>query len=162
MEAGDPGAMGNASAPGRDRRPRRTHRVALPFPKLHLRGPRPREFPRGYPREVHTLGDQVRKRRLDQSLTQRNLAEMLGVSIATVGMWENDRCRPLPRYHRPLSEVLGCDRMIGWPDPRRPGEGRLELGGVRRVAPSERGATARGVGHQPGELGSHPRREPRA
>ncbi len=44
-----------------------------------------------YPKSLETLGDHIRKRRLDLGLEQQQVAARLGVSESTVWNWENDR-----------------------------------------------------------------------
>lgn len=85
------------------------HTGALPFCNLRLIGRRPREFPRGYPREVRTLGDHIRKKRLDLGLWQRTLAERLGVREETLAIWERGQTKPLPRHHGAVVRFLGYD-----------------------------------------------------
>ena len=70
----------------------RNLRVALPFCHFTLRGRKPP--PDGYPVELRTLGDHLRAKRLDLGLLQRDVAEQLRVSKATVYNWENNRSSP--------------------------------------------------------------------
>lgn len=49
-----------------------------------------------YPTEMKRIGDHIRKRRLDLGLFQREVAERIGVSEATVWDWENNRS---PKIH---------------------------------------------------------------
>lgn len=81
----------------------------MPFCKLRLAGHRPRVLPRGYPIEVRTLGDHLRRRRLDLGLNQRTVAEQLGVCMDAVTLWENGRARPLVRHYGPIIRFLGYD-----------------------------------------------------
>jgi transcriptional regulator with XRE-family HTH domain len=81
----------------------------LPFSSLHLKGPRPRYLPRGYPIEPKTLGDHLRKCRLDRGLWQRTVAEELGVGLETVTLWENGRAKPLPKHYGSIVRFLGYD-----------------------------------------------------
>src|SRR6266850_2389072 len=90
-----------------------TLRVALPFCNLRLSGPRPHTVPRGYPIEVRSIGEHLRKRRLDLGLLQRTVAEQLGVRVDTVTLWENGRSRPLPRHHGSIVRFLGYDPEPG-------------------------------------------------
>lgn len=50
----------------------------------------------------------IRSARLAAGLTQRELADAVGVGRTTVTMWET--CAVSPRAHtlRPLARVLGC------------------------------------------------------
>jgi len=84
----------------------------LPFCNLKLQGSRPRELPRGYPPEVRTLGDHVRKKRLDLGLQQRILAERLGVREETLATWERGHARPLPRHYGAIVRFLGYDPLL--------------------------------------------------
>ncbi|PIP73615.1 MAG: hypothetical protein COW89_02240 [Nitrospinae bacterium CG22_combo_CG10-13_8_21_14_all_47_10] len=47
------------------------------------------------PREFDTLGDHLRKCRLDFGLLQKDLARLLGVDKTTIANWENDRFSPV-------------------------------------------------------------------
>jgi transcriptional regulator with XRE-family HTH domain len=81
----------------------------LPFCNLRLSSPRPPEVPRGYPHELRSLGDHIRRRRLDLGLRQRTVASRLGVSVETVALWEKGRVEPLPRQYPGLIRFLGYD-----------------------------------------------------
>ena len=50
--------------------------VALPFCKIELKAPKPL-YPIGYPQILKTLGDHIRKKRLDLGLLQRDVAKMI-------------------------------------------------------------------------------------
>jgi transcriptional regulator with XRE-family HTH domain len=105
----------------RPRRESRTGTVALPFTKLQLQRPRPAELPRGYPIELRTIGDHLRRRRLELGLLQRTVAQQLGVSVEAIALWEKGRVRPRPRQYRGVIEFLGYD-----PEPTPPSvSGRL-------------------------------------
>ncbi|MBU1949087.1 MAG: transcriptional regulator, partial [Candidatus Eisenbacteria bacterium] len=76
---------------------------------LALKAPKP--VGREYPTELRTIGDHVRKRRLDLGLSQQDLAKILRVTVSTVSYWETKRANPSIRS---LSRVL---RFLGY-DPR--------------------------------------------
>ncbi len=61
---------------------------ALPFCEIILKAPKPSSFP--YPKRLKTLGDHLRKRRLDLKLQQKEVAKKLDVSEATIYNWENN------------------------------------------------------------------------
>jgi len=44
-----------------------------------------------YPQAPTTLGDHIRKKRLDLKLLQKDVAKILGTQIDTVTYWENNR-----------------------------------------------------------------------
>jgi len=63
----------------------------------------------GYPKQLRTLGDQLRKRRIDLGLSQRELARQLEVSTSTVENWELDETTPA-RWSVPrIFQVLELD-----------------------------------------------------
>lgn len=70
---------------------------------------RPPTIPRGYPHEPKTIGEHIRRRRLDFGLTQRILARRLGVRSETVRLWELGRARPLPGHYRRIVGFLAGD-----------------------------------------------------
>ncbi len=65
---------------------------ALPFCHITLKGQKP-PHP-AYPRELKTVGDHLRKKRLELKLLQKDVAMILGVDEATVYNWENNRSHP--------------------------------------------------------------------
>jgi transcriptional regulator with XRE-family HTH domain len=60
-----------------------------------------------YPKEISTLGDHLRKKRLDHGLRQREVAKRIGVTSATVWQWERKRTEPETRYVPAIVEFLG-------------------------------------------------------
>ncbi|MCI0624160.1 MAG: helix-turn-helix domain-containing protein [Acidobacteria bacterium] len=68
--------------------------------------PRPILPPKGYPLKPVSLGDHLRKRRLDLGLLQAQVAEKIGVTESTVWNWEHGR-KPVRRYQVKLIEFLG-------------------------------------------------------
>ncbi|MFZ4218694.1 helix-turn-helix domain-containing protein [Enterobacter ludwigii] len=55
-----------------------------------------------------TLGQRVLRRRKDVGLTQRDLGKALGVSHATISMWESDNTEPSGKNLHALAKVLQC------------------------------------------------------
>ena len=78
----------------------------MPFCGVQLRGQKP--LPEAYPRELRTIGDHVRKRRLDLGLRQKDVARLLGANVNTVTNWEVGRSTPVLRY------VPGIVRFLGY------------------------------------------------
>lgn len=87
------------------------------FCHVRLAGPKPR--PKAYPKRLKTLGDHIRKRRLDLDQLQKEAAEQIGVDAASIGNWESNKIQPmvhcLPAIltflgYNPLPEV---DDLIG-------------------------------------------------
>jgi DNA-binding XRE family transcriptional regulator len=62
---------------------------------------------RAYPVSLNTLGDHVRKRRLDMKLLQKDVAAILGVDTMTVNHWERNRCRPRLYLFPRIAQFLG-------------------------------------------------------
>ena len=77
----------------------------MPFCKAVLRAPRP-PAP-GYMRNPRTLGEHIRKRRLDLGLTQKELASALGVDQWTVINWEVRGRTPAPQVMPRVVQFLG-------------------------------------------------------
>jgi len=71
-----------------------------------LRGWIPR---RGYPADPKTLGEHIRKTRLDRRLQRVHVARELGVSVATVRNWEKNRTTVAPRFLPRVVAFLGYD-----------------------------------------------------
>ncbi len=122
--------------------------VAMPDPHpcvafchAHLKGPRP--LPR--PQVTVTIGDHLRKRRLDLGLLQREVAERLGVTESTVTNWELKRTNPALRFLPRIIAQLGFD-------PRPTGATLAEqLVACRTARGLSREAAARLLGVDPGD-----------
>lgn len=69
----------------------------------------------GYPEEPRTLGEHLRKRRLDLGLTQGQVAERFSATVQTVCNWEKGRSQPEPRHYPAVIAFLGYDpaRSLG-------------------------------------------------
>ena len=76
----------------------------MPFCHFELRGQRP--IPKDYPRELKTLGDHIRKKRLDLGLLQQEVAARIGVDKTTIYNWENSRATPATRHIPQIIEFL--------------------------------------------------------
>ena len=87
--------------------PRSTCIPALPFCQIRLKAEKP--LPRAYPRELMSLADHLRKRRLDLGLRQKDVAEQLGMDETTVNNWERHRTRPAPPYLSTILQFLNDD-----------------------------------------------------
>lgn len=121
---------------------------------VHLRGRKPP--PDGYPTAPQTVGEHIRKRRMDLGLRQRDVAELLSCSTATVLGWEALGRQPRVSQWPAIIDFLGYDPH---PEPRdfarllvtarrRLGLSQRDLGGRLGVDPSailkwEKGALPR-------------------
>ncbi|MBI5431909.1 MAG: helix-turn-helix transcriptional regulator [Planctomycetes bacterium] len=91
--------------------------VALPICQSTLRAPRPAA---GYPVELRTVGEHVRRRRLDLGLSQRAMAGELRVHPATILNWERGKTEPGARMLARIIKVLGYHpRLVGSDLPSR-------------------------------------------
>jgi transcriptional regulator with XRE-family HTH domain len=72
-----------------------------------LRAEKPK--PIAYPREAKTLGDHLRRRRLDLGLLQKDVARQLGADVKTVTNWERQRTEPEIRFLPAIFRFLGLD-----------------------------------------------------
>lgn len=77
----------------------------MPFYHLELTAAKPR--PDDYPDDPTTVGEHLRKARLDRNLLQEDVAERIGVHPDTVGNWEQGRAEPAIRHFPALIEFLG-------------------------------------------------------
>jgi transcriptional regulator with XRE-family HTH domain len=95
-------------------------RTGIPaFPFCHLRLLAPKPAGNSYPTELRTVGDHVRKRRLDLGLNQGQVAEQFNATVQTVCNWEKGRSQPEPRHYPAVIRFLGYDPS---PEPASLGE----------------------------------------
>ncbi|MHB1456746.1 MAG: helix-turn-helix domain-containing protein [Armatimonadota bacterium] len=80
-------------------------RVALPFCHINLTAQKP--VSAAYPLELKTIGDHLRKHRLDLELFQRDVAERLGADTTSVYNWENNIKSPAIRFIPRIIRFLG-------------------------------------------------------
>ena len=66
---------------------------------------------RHYPATPTTLGEHLRKKRIDLSLSMTQLAKLLGLGITDTAIekWEKNQNRPTESHRRRLIEFLGFD-----------------------------------------------------
>ena len=77
----------------------------MPFCHIQLTGHK--RLPTTYPHQLKTLGDHIRKRRLDLALQQKDIAKDIGVNKATIANWELNHNFPELRYIPVIIEFLG-------------------------------------------------------
>jgi transcriptional regulator with XRE-family HTH domain len=117
----------------------------LPFCHVTLRGRKPRA---GYPEEPSTIGEHLKKRRLDLGLRQRDVAEQLGVNFKTYENWEQGRYEPEDRFFPAIVRFLGYD-----PSPA-PASLPDRIRAARRRQGISQGELARRLGLDPGTVGA--------
>ena len=66
---------------------------------------------RHYPATPTTLGEHLRKKRIDLSLSMTQLAKLLGFGISDTAIekWEKNQNRPTESHRRRIIEFLGFD-----------------------------------------------------
>ena len=78
---------------------------ALPFCHISLIEQKP--LSKAYPRQLKTLGDHLRKKRLDLKLLQKQVALTLGAEEATIWNWENNYSSLKLHYMPKIVKFLG-------------------------------------------------------
>ena len=77
----------------------------MPFCHLRLKGSKPPDL--AYPNTLKTLGDHLRKKRLDLGLLQRDVAKKLRVAPSTITNWEGNATTPTYQYTKAVLNFLG-------------------------------------------------------
>jgi transcriptional regulator with XRE-family HTH domain len=67
-----------------------------------------------YPATLDTLGDHLRKVRLDRGLSQSNVARILKVTTETVTRWELNRNQPTVKFVKAVIEFLGYVPFVSY------------------------------------------------
>jgi DNA-binding XRE family transcriptional regulator len=85
---------------------------ALPFCKATLQGVRCPHGPyfahvKKYPNDPKTIGEAIRKRRLDLGLRQIDVAETIGCNEMTIVNWEKGHIRPRTDKMSDIGTFLG-------------------------------------------------------
>jgi len=83
--------------------------VALPFCHFERLAARPK--PSQYPKQINTLGDHIRTRRLNLSLLQKQVAGQIGVHEMTITGWECNATIPEVRYMPAINQFLDYDPL---------------------------------------------------
>jgi transcriptional regulator with XRE-family HTH domain len=81
----------------------------LPFCHLELRAARRK--PANYPKQINSLGDHIRARRLDLNLLQKQVAVQIGVHEMTISGWEGNATVPEVRYMPAIIQFLGYNPL---------------------------------------------------
>jgi transcriptional regulator with XRE-family HTH domain len=81
----------------------------LPFCHFEFQASRPKSA--RYPKELNSLGDHIRARRLDLKLLQKQIAEQIGVHEQTITGWECNATVPEDRYLPIIIQFLGYNPL---------------------------------------------------
>jgi transcriptional regulator with XRE-family HTH domain len=99
----------------------------LPFCHFEIRAARRK--PASYPKQINTLGDHIRKRRLDLNLLQKQVADQIGVHEMTITGWEGNATIPEVRYMPAIIQFLGYNPLSTASSfPERLAAARMALG----------------------------------
>ena len=77
----------------------------MPFCHAELRAAKPDSI--HYPKQINTLGDHIRKRRMNLRLLQKQAADQIGVHAMTITGWEGNATIPEVRYLPAIIQFLG-------------------------------------------------------
>jgi DNA-binding transcriptional regulator YiaG len=77
------------------------------FPFSRYQGKTQKPHPQGYPADPKTIGEHIRKRRMDVGLYQTDVARLLKVTEDCVCYWENGRSHPHLKYYPAIIAFLG-------------------------------------------------------
>jgi transcriptional regulator with XRE-family HTH domain len=113
--------------PSADRSEIRRHIPALPFCHVRLKAEKPKS-PK-YPKYLKSIGDHIRKKRLDLGLLQRDVAAQIGVSQDTIYNWERNANSPQVHELPAVIRFLGYNPLpLARTAPDRLVRARHELG----------------------------------
>ncbi len=60
-----------------------------------------------YPYHPVSVGDHIKKRRMDLSILQKDVADQFGISLCTISNWENNEGEPQVNYFPAIIAFLG-------------------------------------------------------
>ena len=96
------------------------------------------------PERLTTLGDHIRKKRLNLGLTQREAAHLIGVEQCSVYNWEKRGMNPAQRVQTAIIDFLGYDpNQNGGSSSYAPDQELLTLSGTTGMSPFSQGREAR-------------------
>jgi transcriptional regulator with XRE-family HTH domain len=81
----------------------------LPFCHFEFSAVRPKLSQ--YPKQISSLGDHIRARRLDLKLLQKQVAEQIGVHELTITSWEGNATIPEIRHMPAIIQFLGYNPL---------------------------------------------------
>ena len=77
----------------------------MPFCNIQMCAQKPRS--KAYPLELKTLGDHLRKKRLDLGLLQKDVAQIVGTTTTSIMYWETNRISPSIEFIPKIINFLG-------------------------------------------------------
>jgi len=132
--------------------------AALALPCWHLRLSARKPLPPALRREPRTLGEHLRRARVQRGLKQGDVANEIGVGVRAVIDWELGYRRPPARFIPRITAFLG---YCPWKAPEHAGE-RLRITREALGLCLERAAAVLGVGRSTADRWERGRRRPPA
>ncbi|MFC1855839.1 helix-turn-helix transcriptional regulator [Thermodesulfobacteriota bacterium] len=77
----------------------------MPYLKISLKAPKPLRG--AYPKSLKTLGNHIRKKRIDLKLSQKAVSKIIGVQEETIWTWESNLFSPNLRCIPKIIDFLG-------------------------------------------------------
>lgn len=71
-----------------------------------------RPLPDKYPIEPKTIGEHIRKRRMDLKMTQKELSKHFGVTEDTITYWEVGRSMPQKKFYSRIISFLKYNPFV--------------------------------------------------
>ena len=118
--------------------------ASLPFHHLTIITAHPQKP--GYPTSLVTIGDHIRKRRLDLGLFQLQVAAQIGVDNASILNWEKSCMKPEIRHLPAIISFLGYNPLP------KPKGFSAQLVWTRSIRGMDRVSSARFLGVDPSTL----------
>jgi transcriptional regulator with XRE-family HTH domain len=86
-------------------------------------------MPASYPNKINSLGDHIRKRRMEIQFLQKQVADQIGVHGTTMTNWEGNATVPEVRHMPAIIQFLGYSPLpMPGSLPKRIATARLALG----------------------------------
>ena len=82
----------------------------MPFSRIRKHAEKP--YGKNYSTDPQTFGEQLRNRRLELRLLQKEVAQLLKVSTDTVTYWENNRYPPHIQHYPAIIQFLGHNPFL--------------------------------------------------
>jgi transcriptional regulator with XRE-family HTH domain len=76
---------------------------------VRLSGKKPKG--KAYPKAIKTIGDAIRKKRLDLGLRQKDVAKIIGCDKTTILNWERGHTHPSANHRRQVTIFLARNRV---------------------------------------------------
>lgn len=86
--------------------------ISAASPRLFFHRNSHKSAQKNYPHAPQTIGEHIRKKRIDCGLTQAELGKILKVSSDCITFWENNRSEPQIKYYPRINKFLSYHPII--------------------------------------------------